>query len=168
MNVRVRVCVCVCVCVVVRGRAGAGLIFHILQERRAILLTPGSCRILERTRLPRTKQNPPRFFPVFDSRKLPAHSSAFHIHSLAMSLLFFTSWHFSPQPFSSVSLCPGCSAPLCLCRVCIPVSACPSLRLGWLLSHLWLFSSLLLASTEQVAVGRPLLELNPREKQCWS
>ena len=66
-----------------------------------------------------------------------------------------------------LSVCLGWFASLCLCRVCVLASVCPSLRLGGLLSHLSLLAPLLLTSAEQVAVSRPSLELNPRDDQCW-
>lgn len=95
-----------------------------------LLMIPWSWGISQRTHLPRTKQNPQRFFPVSDSRKLPALSSACRIHSLPMSQPFFISWHFPSHPFSFVPLSVQAALPLCLCRVYSPC-LCLSLPPPW-------------------------------------
>ena len=120
-------------------------------------LTPGSCRILERTRLPRTKQNPQRFFPISDSRKLPALSSTSHIHGLSMALSFSTCWHFSTHPFSFVS--PSVQAGLHLFvfagSASLPLSVPPSALAGFSLScRFSLLSSWLALSKWLSAVPR--------------
>lgn len=175
---RVRMCACVCVCehvcvrVAVRGKAQASpadcsLFTSSKGKRPFLLMAPGSCRISEKTHLPRTKQNPQRFFPVSDSRKLPALSSALHIHACLC-----------PSHFSS----PGISALfLSLLSFCLFGLVCFSLSLQGLLSlplsvppsalaefslSLSLFS--LLDRVEQSGCqGHPSLEPNPREKHCW-
>ena len=135
---------------------------------KAFSLKPGRCRISERTHLPRTKQILQRFFPISDSKKMTcpfigfSHSQPVYV-TVVFQFLVFQSSSF----LFCLSVCLGWFASLCLCRVCVLASVCPSLRLGGLLSHLSLLAPLLLTSAEQVAVSRPSLELTPRDDQCW-
>lgn len=77
---------------------------HILQGRRAILLDSWELQnIGENTSAQNKAKNPQRFFPISDSRRVPALSSTSHIHGLSVSLSFSTSWHLSAHPFSFVS-----------------------------------------------------------------
>lgn len=176
----VHVCmhVCVCVCTHVAVGEEQRLALSAASPSRPpreegggpfLLMIPGSCGISQRTHWPRTKQTPQRFFPVSDSRKLPALSSACHIHSLLMSQPFFISWHFSSHPFSFVPLSVQAALLLfAFAGSAVPASVCPSRRLGQVLS-LSLFSFLLLARAEQSGCqGHLSLELNPREKQRWN
>lgn len=144
----------------------APLFTFIKRERPFLLVTPGSCGISENIHLPRTKLNPQRFFPVSDSRKVPALSSAPHIRACL-----------HPSHFSSLGISGLIPPLLSLGLVCVssslqglqslPLSVPPSALAEFSLS-LSLFSLLLLARAEQSGCqGHPSPEPKPREKQCW-
>lgn len=180
VNMCLSVCICACVCVckhvcvhvVVRGRAQASpadcsLFTSSKGKRPFLLMAPGSCRISEKIHLPRTKQNPQRFFPVSDSRKLPALSSALHIR-VCLCPSHFSSPGISALFLSLLSLC--LSGLICFSLslqglLSLPLSVPPSALAEFCLS-LSLFS--LLDRAEQSGCqGHPSLEPNPR-KNCWN
>jgi hypothetical protein len=137
----VYICAYACVVVAAKPRPAASSSSPPLREKGLFLDDSLQLWNTGKMCLHRTKQSPQKFFPVSDSRQLPALSSASHTCNLFVSQTLFISWCFSSHPFSFV--CLSSWLVFVFAGSGSPASVCPSLCLGRVLpqSVTFLFSS---------------------------
>jgi hypothetical protein len=162
----VYICAYACVVVAAKPRPAASSSSPPLREKGLFLDDSLQLWNTGKMCLHRTKQSPQKFFPVSDSRQLPALSSASHTCNLFVSQTLFISWCFSSHPFSFV--CLSSWLVFVFAGSGSPASVCPSLCLGRVLpqSVTFLFSSWLWQSS--VAVRAISRESQSPEKSVWT